>query len=136
MFISRLNTALLEGDDEFSLHDDIHVLLVPHKDLYVAKGVFRHPPLAQAGQVVIQGRIYAATGQPPKGDKDERFTAPRILSVRYGLESYFVPEGAGRDLERQAGAGVVSVLAAVLESGEAAIKGLRVNGDNHYINPL
>jgi uncharacterized membrane-anchored protein len=134
--ISRLNTAELDGDDEFALHDAIHVMLVPDKDLYVATGVFQRPPAPSAGHVMIKGRVSSVSGQQWNRDENKLRSIPIVLSVRYGIESYFVPEGTGLELEKQASSGDVSVLAAVLESGAAAIKGLRMNGSNHYIDPL
>ena len=48
------------------------------------------------------------------------------LTVRYGIESYFVPEGQGRVIER---ASDVKVEAAVNGFGDAVIKGLIVDGE-------
>ena len=134
--ISRLKTAELDGDDEFSLHDDIYVMLAPRKDRYVAKGVFRQHLAPSDGQLIIKGRVSSVVGQQWNSDEKKMRSIPTVLSVRYGIESYFVPEGTGLELEKQASSGDVTVLVAVLESGDAAIKGLRMNGSNHYINPL
>lgn len=51
----------------------------------------------------------------------------RRLRVEYGIESFFVPEGKGRPLER-AGGESLEVVAAVDRSGRAAIKSVRLNG--------
>ena len=134
--ISRLDTAHLSGDDEFYLHDDIYVLLAPEKDLYAASGVFRRPPAVPESHVVIKGRV--SSGVKRRLHKDESKMPPvqSTLSVRYGIESYFVPEGTGRELESKASSGEVTVLVAILKSGAAAIKGLRIDGSSHYISPL
>ena len=134
--ISRLNTADLSGDDEFDLHDDIYVLLAPEEDLYAAAGIFRQRPAVPDGHVVIKGRVNSVVKRRLNMDEVKTPSVPTALSVRYGIESYFVPEGAGRELERQASAGEVDVLVAILESGAAAIKGLRIDGSSHYISPL
>lgn len=134
--ISRLKTADLSGDDWFDLHEDIYVLLAPEKDLYAATGVFHQRPAVPDGHIVIKGRVSSVVRRQLSRDGVKIPSLPTTLSVRYGIESYFVPEGTGRELERQAGSGEVDVLVAVLESGAAAIKGLRIDGTNHYISPL
>ncbi|GAA0578661.1 GDYXXLXY domain-containing protein [Caenispirillum bisanense] len=54
----------------------------------------------------------------------------RVITVRYGIESYFVPEDTGRDLEdlvREGGRLAVAV--AVDSRGRAVIAGLVVDGE-------
>jgi uncharacterized membrane-anchored protein len=48
--------------------------------------------------------------------------------VKYGIESYFVPENTGGDLEKATRAGGVKAVIAVSGNGAAAIKGLIVEG--------
>ena len=134
--ISRLDTAHLSGDDEFYLHDDIYVLLAPEKDLYAASAVFRRRPAVPEGHVVIKGMVSSGVKRRLKDGESKMPPVQSTLSVRYGIESYFVPEGTGRELESQASSGEVTVLVAILESGAAAIKGLRIDGNSHYISPL
>ena len=57
-------------------------------------------------------------------------------SIRYNLESYFVPEGEGRKLEDVRNKGKLAVVAAVLPSGRAAIKRLLIDGKPVYEEPL
>jgi uncharacterized membrane-anchored protein len=52
--------------------------------------------------------------------------APPPLDVRYGIESYFVPEGQGRDIER---ARDLKVRVSVNRQGNATIEGLIVDGE-------
>ncbi|HOE26413.1 MAG: GDYXXLXY domain-containing protein [Candidatus Aureabacteria bacterium] len=47
-----------------------------------------------------------------------------VAEVEYGIESYYVPEGKSRELERPRGGGRVAVEAAVDSSGNAAINRL------------
>jgi len=56
--------------------------------------------------------------------------------VRYGIESYFVPEGQGRKLEALAREKKLATLLAVDARGNAAIKGLIVDGVLQYEEPL
>ena len=48
--------------------------------------------------------------------------------VTYGIESYFVPEGCGRELERLVRDKRIAAVLAVDPSGTVAIKGLSVDG--------
>ena len=51
--------------------------------------------------------------------------------VTYGIESYFVPENTGRDLEQATRKGAVKAIISVGRDGNAVIKGLIVNGVRH-----
>ena len=55
--------------------------------------------------------------------------------LRYGIESYFVPEGEGSRLEALARNRKLSVLVAVDNAGNAAIKGLIIDGKLQYEEP-
>jgi uncharacterized membrane-anchored protein len=61
---------------------------------------------------------------------------PESTWVRYGIESYFVREGQGRRLEELATSKRVAVRVAVDGSGNAAIKGLIIDGQPQYEEPL
>jgi uncharacterized membrane-anchored protein len=56
--------------------------------------------------------------------------------VRYGIESYFVPEGRGKQLEDLARERKLAALIAVDGRGNAAIKGLIIDGKLQYEEPL
>jgi uncharacterized membrane-anchored protein len=58
----------------------------------------------------------------------------KVLRVRYGLESYFVPQGEGRAIETTASSRV-EVLAAVSVGGASAIKSLLIDGKPVYDEP-
>jgi len=58
----------------------------------------------------------------------------RAVSVRYGLESYFVPQGEGRKIELTPMA-LLEVVAAIAPSGQAAIKRLLIDGKPVYDEP-
>jgi uncharacterized membrane-anchored protein len=51
-----------------------------------------------------------------------------LAEVEYGIESYYVPEGKSRELERPRGGGRVTVEAAVDKSGDAAISRVFIDG--------
>lgn len=56
--------------------------------------------------------------------------------VRFGFESYFVPEGKGLELEKLATTSKLAVVLAVDGRGRAAIKGLVIDGKRVYDEPL
>jgi uncharacterized membrane-anchored protein len=56
--------------------------------------------------------------------------------VRYGIESYFVPEGEGPRLEALARDKKLAARIAVDRNGNAAIKGLLIDGVQQYEEPL
>jgi uncharacterized membrane-anchored protein len=58
------------------------------------------------------------------------------VRVRYGIESYFVPEGQGKKLEDLAREKKLATLVAVDARGDAAIKGLIIEGVLQYEEPL
>ena len=58
------------------------------------------------------------------------------MGVRYGIESYFVPEGQGKRLEALAREKRMAALIAVDARGNAAIKGLIIDGKLQYEEPL
>jgi uncharacterized membrane-anchored protein len=72
-----------------------------------------------AENVVLKGivnYVYRAEGEPLKA------------SIRYGIESYFVPEGTGKDLEQQVRDKKIAAVLAVGRSGDVAIKALIIDG--------
>jgi uncharacterized membrane-anchored protein len=79
-------------------------------------------------QVVIKGRVDFASAPTA--------AAPGQANVRYGIEDFFVPEGAGRELEKLVGQKKLDALVAVDGSGNAGIKGLMVEGKRVYEEPL
>jgi uncharacterized membrane-anchored protein len=79
-------------------------------------------------EVVLKGRVeYAAKATPER---------PAQVGVHYGIESFFVPEGTGRELEKMVGEKKLSALIAVDGNGKAAIKGLLSEGKRVYEEPL
>ncbi len=58
------------------------------------------------------------------------------VSVSYGIERFYVPEGEGRDLELVRGTEKLAVAARVSESGQAQIRALLLDGKPVYDEPL
>jgi len=56
------------------------------------------------------------------------------VSVSYGIESYFVPEGTGHEIEQELRTGDLTVDIAVDAQGRAAIKAMRRKGKVFYVD--
>jgi len=124
--ISNLPAGELQGkpfnDDGFVF---VKLQRDPDSGFYQAVSVHGNVVPVEPPEVLLRGRVKrscAATYCPQ-------------LRIKYNLESYFVPEGEGMKLER-IGPGRLTVVAAVLPSGRAAIKRLLVDGKPVYDEPL
>jgi uncharacterized membrane-anchored protein len=86
------------------------------------------PESVQPGQTVLQG--WLQYGRVASGN------VPQDVWVRYGIESYFVPEGTGLALEDLAREKKLAAVIAVDRDGRSAIKGLMVDGKLVHQEPL
>lgn len=95
-------------------------------------------------EVVATSATYEAAGYPAQvvlkgiaGHVYRPQDAERAkASIRYGIESYFVPEGTGRALEEKVREKKISAVLAVGTSGDVAIKALVVDGERVAEEPL
>ena len=92
-------------------------------------------PAVSGSDIVIAGVVTSPSICPlnETGTRDCK-SGSRAVGVRYGLESYFVPEGEGRNIELTPKA-LLEVVAAVAPSGQAAIKRLLIDGKPVYDEP-
>ncbi len=134
--ISRLDTAKLEGDDDFGRNDTVFVELVKASNQWEAVALFKTLPSTgnASSSIIIRGRIESAYKRAPQRRTTEEAETPEgiELSVDYGVESYFVPEGEGRELEDARDDRKMSVVLAVRQDGRAAIKKLIVDGEVYH----
>lgn len=86
------------------------------------------PSQVAAGDVVLKGRVRNVWAQANGSD--------RTLNVRYGIETYFVPEGTGQALESQVRDHKIEAIVVVGSDGTAALKGLVIDGERHVDPPL
>jgi uncharacterized membrane-anchored protein len=116
-----------------STGDIIYVPLAPDASGHVKpKGVY--PTLAAAraaSPLVLRGKVMWRFNRTDEGKTDMV-----VIRARYGIESYFVPEGEGRALEAARNARTLQMLIAVADDGEAAIKGLILDGKRAYVEGL
>jgi uncharacterized membrane-anchored protein len=92
-------------------------------------------PAATGNDIVIAGFVTnpSACRLNDAGNRDCKLGS-NAVGVRYGLESYFVPQGEGKQIELMEKARL-EVVAAVAPSGQAAIKRLLVDGVPVYDEP-
>jgi uncharacterized membrane-anchored protein len=127
--ISQLPAGALAGQPTAERNPVVFVKLAPDANgLYQAASVHAEPVTVTAPEVLIRGRIAHSCGSTNRTFCDK-------LQIRYGLESYFVPEGAGKTLEQARNQQKLRVVAAVLPSGHAAIKRLLLDGQPVYEEP-
>jgi uncharacterized membrane-anchored protein len=87
-----------------------------------------YPREVASSDVVIKGRVKSVWQAENKADA--------LLTVRYGIEAYFVPEGTGWALEKEVRDRKIEAIVAVDSGGTAALKGLVVDGERHVDPPL
>lgn len=95
----------------FDVGDTVYVSLEPRGDVWQATDVGDTPPAANA-EPYIRGRVTRA----------DRARGRSSIEVEYGIESYFVPEGTGREIEQARGK--LRVVTVVDGWGTAQIKSL------------
>lgn len=128
--ISQLPAGALAGKTAETRNPNVFVKLAPNANgLYEAVSVAAEPVTVTAPEILIRGRVSYSCGSTSRTFCDK-------LQIKYGLESYFVPEGEGRKLEQARNQQKLRVVAAVLPSGRAAIKRLLLDGEPVYEEPL
>ena len=129
--ISQLPAGPLQNEPAGARNPIVFVKLAPNRDgLYEAISVHADAVAVKSPEVLIRGRVaYGATCGPRARAFCDK------LQVRYNLESYFIPEGEGRKLEQVRNQRKLTVVAAIMPSGRAAIKRLLVDGEPVYDEP-
>ncbi len=102
----------------------------PEEGKWVPVAASSEPPDAPEAEnkIVLHGTMLWPWSSLPSDEASLNITT---LHVDYGIESYFVPENTGRDLEQATRTGAVKAVISVDQNGNAAIKGLIVNGVRH-----
>jgi uncharacterized membrane-anchored protein len=100
-----------------------------------AVAISAEPPAVSGSDIVISGWVSSPSNCPlnEAGTRDCK-AGSRAVDVRYGLESYFVPQGEGKKIETTEKARL-EIVAAVAPSGQAAIKRLLIDGKPVYDEP-
>ncbi len=82
--ISTINLSRIPYEGEFVEGADVYAVLSPGEKFWFATRAEKNKPALQKNEVCMKGKVMGS-GNP--------------LRVEYGIESYFVPEGKGRDIE-------------------------------------
>jgi len=100
-----------------------------------AVAVSADQPAVSGTDIVIAGTVYSPStcALNETGVRDCKL-GTRAVDVRYGLESYFVPQGEGKKIETTEKARL-EIVAAVAPSGQSAIKRLLIDGKPVYDEP-
>ncbi|MCB1520880.1 MAG: GDYXXLXY domain-containing protein [Hyphomicrobiaceae bacterium] len=127
--MSRIPAATLPQD--IRTGDRVLIALAQRDGAWVVTGAGTpaKPPAAASapGAVSIAGHVQHRTHDAwPSGN----------LVVRYGIESFFVPEGTGKEIEGNVAARKVIAHVALRRDGTAALKGLTVDGVRMEMPPL
>ena len=129
--ISRLPAGPLANQPTGSRNPAVFVKLAPNREgIYRAVSVHTEAVAVTSPEVLIRGRVAYGTSC---GSSSNAFCDN--LQIRYNIERYFVPEGEGKKLEDARNLRKVTVVAAVLPSGRAAIKRLLIDGQPVYEEP-
>ena len=110
--VARLNVRLTPGTDGFWI---------------VSEASF-DPLMAEDGSVVIISQPITIYGW--------EWENAGSLTVPFGIERFYVPEGEGKPIEDGRNEGRVSVAARVSEDGQAQIRALMLDGEPLYEEPL
>lgn len=119
------------SDDKFARGNTVYVTL--HQDAdgaWTSKALSAgYPADVAASDVVIKGTVRTQFRRNAEGDD-------AVVAIRYGIESYFVPEGTGKALEDSVREKKIQALVAIGSDGTAALKGLVIGGERHEDPPL
>jgi uncharacterized membrane-anchored protein len=127
--ISRVPTNLLQGSAP-ERNAPVYVRLAKDGEVWRAAAVTAaYPDNVPAGEIVLKAKQRYHSWPVSNGR-----TGQTMLT--YGIESYFVPEGKGRALEKLVREKKLSAVIAVGKDGVAAIKGLSTDGKTVYDEPL
>ena len=122
--ITSLSFTEINGDQTWGDGETVYVELTPEKNSWRAVAAFHAYEMPTLGNKVIRGTI-------------SHYDAMRnVASVDYGIERYYVPEGEGRTLEETRNKRALSVDVALGSDGEATIKGIRIDGQPVYEEPV
>jgi uncharacterized membrane-anchored protein len=122
--------------NEFRRGQKVFVTLRPNENgMARAVAISSERPTVSGADIVILGTVTAASVCPfgENGIRDCK-SGNRAVHVKYGLESYFVPQGEGKKIETTEKARL-EIVAAVAPSGQAAIKRLLIDGKPVYDEP-
>jgi len=130
--ISTLGLDQYPALAELKRGDEIYVVLVKGEPYWQPQSV--HAEYPEGADVVLKGRVDRVVQRFNR--ETRKVEDAKDVQVKYGIESYFVPEGEGRAIERPAEGEKVSIEVAVDAFGNAGIRAVLVNGQPRYVESL
>lgn len=122
--LSRLDSALLGGRDEFEYGAPIFVELTQQGDVWSPVALHAEKP---ENAVAIRGTVDSVTNVSECGS-----SSCAVYRASFNIEKFFVPEGEGLELERLRNNERVEVDVAIGSDGRALLKRLLVDGEIRY----
>lgn len=111
--ISTIDFAHIPYTGNFTTGDYIYAILSEGEKFWSITKVGNYKPALQSNEVCMKGKVISSYGNQ--------------LRVSWGIESYFVPEGKGKDIEREIRN--LSVKVAVDSNCRAIIKELYIKDE-------
>ncbi|QGQ97856.1 hypothetical protein EHS13_24675 [Paenibacillus psychroresistens] len=115
--INELSTSLWRGPGDVNdLSNNLYVVLkldeLSKNGTYKAVALYGHKPKIQKDEVVLKGHT--------------NYTGDSTIFVKYGLETYYVPENTGKELEQKANLGKLVANVKVASWGRAVIEDIEI----------
>lgn len=126
--ISRLDLAKLAGTDTVAPGDTVYVRLQRTSDTSTPTTLSRTHAQATDQEISLSAKVVSVDA-PSEGRE-------QFITLSYGIESYFVPQGTGLAIEEAARKGTITIDAAVDSRGRAAIKAIRQNGQPVHVEGI
>lgn len=121
--MSRLDLNAIAGIDKVYTGQTVYVVLQSAGEDWKAIRVEASlPTLSDPNHAVIRGEVTSHYAQSVDSKVSD------MVTIQYGIESFFVPQGQGKPIETQRNERTVTVDVALGPDGRAAIKRLRVGG--------
>ena len=136
--ISRLRLdgeEAIGGDKNFKRLDTVWVAIQPDPEGAKAISVHHQRSAVPPGLLALKGEVQYFNEM--EWDRTaNKSVKQRSLTVRYGIEQYYVQEGTGRQIERPRGGEKVSILVAIDSRGKAGILAVLLDGKERYRETL
>ena len=121
--ISQIDPYIMR-DRTIANGDTVYVVLSQEEMYWTPERIHKVPP--EKGEVFLKGKVVSGGIRSDAGFTDDLSGSGGNLHIVYGIEEYFVPEGAGRDANIFRNDPAARV--AVDTNGNGVLKGLLVDG--------
>jgi uncharacterized membrane-anchored protein len=132
--ISKLDGSIVQFPKRPALHMPFYVTLesrgqAGHEEwVAVAASTVRPATPETEDKIVLRGALHDLN---PSCVETSAGCYPEDITLRYGIEGYFVPGTNARDVEKLIRERAVKIIAAVDRNGKAAIKAIVIKGVRH-----